>query len=124
VTDRGGYYTYISSGGTIVTGTSIHEFDAKGNFIRSWGSFGTGTGQLYLGMGIAADKYGNIYVPDFVGRRVEKFDSTGGNIGQWGGVGAGNGGFSWPFDVAVDSQGRVFVSDVYNQLVQEFKPTP
>ena len=100
----------------------IQKFDAKGNFVKAWGTAGTGDGQISLPLGIGIDKYDNVFVCDFPNRRVEKFDGNGNFIGKWGGVGVGNGTFGWPFGVAINSSGKVLVSDVTNDLAQLFGP--
>lgn len=103
---------------------AIQKFDKNGNFVKAWGTSGTGNGQFSYPMGIAADKYDHIYVSDFVNRRIEKFDSDGNYLGQWGGVGVGNGTFGWPMDVAIDGSGNAVVSDATTNIVQLFAPAP
>ncbi len=100
----------------------IQKFDKNGNFLMAFGATGTGNGQLTLPLGIAIDKYDNLYVCDFVNRRIEKFDTNGNYLAQWGGVGVGSGGFGWPMDVAIDASGNIAVGDATNNLVQMFAP--
>jgi sugar lactone lactonase YvrE len=102
----------------------IQKFDSKGNFVKGWGTAGTADGQFTYPMGIAVDKYDNVYACDFANRRVQKFDSNGTFLGKWGGVGVGKGTFGWPFDVAINSTGNVLVSDATNNIVQLFAPAP
>ncbi|HKX21293.1 MAG TPA: 6-bladed beta-propeller, partial [Nitrososphaeraceae archaeon] len=56
----------------------IQAFDSKDNFVRQWGSFGTGRGQLSeTAPGIVADSNHHIYVIDKINSRVQMFDNTG-----------------------------------------------
>ncbi len=102
----------------------IQKFDKNGNFVKSWGTRGAGDGQIYYAIGLAIDKYDNVYATDFVNRRVEKFDSNGTFLTKFGSVGVGNGTFGWPFNVAVNSTGTVAVADLTNDLVQLMTPSP
>jgi hypothetical protein len=43
---------------------SIKKFDSNGKFITSWGSEGTGNGQVLHAHGIAIDSSDNVYVSD------------------------------------------------------------
>ena len=61
----------------------IQKFDANGNFIVKWGSFGTLDGQFKSPWGVAVDSLGNVYVTDTTNRRVQKFDSNGEFITNW-----------------------------------------
>lgn len=55
----------------------IAKYDRHGNWIKSWGSFGTDPGQFNLPHNIDADREGNIYVADRENRRIQVFDSDG-----------------------------------------------
>lgn len=61
----------------------IQEFGLDCNFIRTWGSLGSGDGQFYDDgygsdgpVGVDCDANGNVFVADFL-NSVQKFDSTG-----------------------------------------------
>jgi tripartite motif-containing protein 71 len=102
----------------------IQKFNAKGAFVKAWGASGSGNGQFLYSLGIAADKFDNVYIGDVGNRRVQKFDADGKFIGAWGGIGVGTGTFAFPCGVVVDSEGNVLVSDLGNNLVQLFEPNP
>ena len=55
----------------------IAKFDKHGNWIESWGSYGTEPGQFDLPHSMQADRDGNIYVADRTNRRIQVFDSDG-----------------------------------------------
>ncbi|MBH98306.1 MAG: 6-bladed beta-propeller [Rhodospirillaceae bacterium] len=55
----------------------IAKYDKHGNWIKSWGSYGSEIGQLNLPHSMDADREGNLYVADRTNRRVQVFDSDG-----------------------------------------------
>jgi len=86
----------------------------------SWGSHGSGRGQLDEPRGIALDNTGGIYVVDSKNNRVQKFDTAGNVIGSFGSAGSGNGQFKDPGGIAVGPDGSVYVADTWNHRVQQF----
>ncbi|HEY5624433.1 MAG TPA: peptidyl-alpha-hydroxyglycine alpha-amidating lyase family protein [Gammaproteobacteria bacterium] len=65
---------YVSDG---YINSRIAKYDRHGNWIMSWGEYGSGPGQLNLPHSIAADRDGNIYVADRTNRRIPVFDTEG-----------------------------------------------
>jgi prepilin-type N-terminal cleavage/methylation domain-containing protein len=98
----------------------IQKFDANGNFITKWGSYGTGQGQFNRPEYIAVDTSGNVYVSDLGNSRIQKFDPSGNFLTMWGTKGSGNGQFINPRGLAFDSNGRVYVADSGNGRIQIF----
>jgi len=49
------------------------EFNSAGDFIGSWGSYGSVPGEFITPSGVALDSQGNIYVADWGDGRVQKF---------------------------------------------------
>ncbi len=80
----------------------------------SFGSLGSGPGQLDTPRGIAVDDSGNIYVADNRNHRVEKFDSSGNYVSEFdkGGI---------PEGIAVYN-GTIYVVDRNSTNVKEFTP--
>jgi DNA-binding beta-propeller fold protein YncE len=103
----------------------VEKFDVSGNFLRAFGSFGTGIGQFSSPLGIAVDPFNeSVYVSDYVNNRVEKFSSSGSYISQFGTPGSSNGQLSNPAGLAVDpSDLSVYVADLGNDRVQKFSFT-
>ena len=93
------------------------------NFVRKWGSFGTGDGEFQWPQGVAVDSAGNVYVADLDNDRIQKFTSTGSFLTKWGSNGTGDGQFDGPAGVAVDSAGNVYVADGHNDRIQKFSST-
>jgi DNA-binding beta-propeller fold protein YncE len=65
---------YISDG---YINARVAKYDANGDWVKSWGEFGTATGQFNTPHSIAADAQGNIYVADRGNRRIQVFDGDG-----------------------------------------------
>ncbi|MGH2964769.1 MAG: 6-bladed beta-propeller [Solirubrobacterales bacterium] len=99
----------------------VPSASASFQFVKQWGSAGSGNGQFggTLG-GIATGPDGSVYVADTGNQRIEKFSSTGIFSTKWGKVGIGNGQFNGPTSVATNSAGNVYVVDTYNDRIQKF----
>ncbi len=118
----------------------LEEFNSKGEFVRTAGSYGSGAGQFEWTLGVTVDSKGNVWATDEGNNRVEEFTGEGVFVKMFGwGVangenkfqtctaschiglqGSGNGEFYLPEGIVVDSKGDVFVADRGNHRVQEF----
>lgn len=65
---------FISDG---YVNSRVAKFDRHGNWITSWGSYGSDPGEFDIPHSIDADRQGNIYVADRENRRIQVFDSDG-----------------------------------------------
>ena len=74
VTWDGAGNTYISDG---YINSRVAKYDPDGNWIKSWGEFGTGPGQFRVLHSIQADAEGHIYVGDRGNGRIQVFDGEG-----------------------------------------------
>ena len=65
----------------------IQVYDADGQFVRGWGSFGAEVGQFNEPWGLAVDE-SYVYVADTWNHRVQKFTLEGELVGSYGMSGA------------------------------------
>jgi hypothetical protein len=61
----------------------IVKFSKSGKFIKSWGTKGTGPGQLREPHTIAMDSQGRLFVGDRINNRIQIFDQEGRFLAQW-----------------------------------------
>ena len=66
--------TYISDG---YVNSRVGKVNAKGEWVASWGSLGTGPGQFDTPHGIAVSPADEVYVADRGNRRIQVFDPEG-----------------------------------------------
>jgi DNA-binding beta-propeller fold protein YncE len=103
-------------------------FSPSGSFVESWGTAGSGPGQLDLSAhrqnpqaagGIAFAPDGSFYVADTGNHRVQEFDAHRHLVRTWGTFGSGDGQFAEPFMVVTDGT-TVYVADDDRGDVQAF----
>ena len=61
----------------------IAKYDKNGDWVKSWGEFGTGPGQFNNPHNIGSDAKGNIYVADRGNLRIQVFDGDGNLLRQF-----------------------------------------
>jgi DNA-binding beta-propeller fold protein YncE len=112
-----------SDGKILLTDTGndkIHELQADGTLIRSFGSRGSGNGQFNDPMGIAIGLNNRIYVTDNSNQRVQILERDGTFVKAFGSSGTGDGQFNKPRGIAISTDGEVFVSEDGNHRIQVF----
>jgi YD repeat-containing protein len=92
------------------------------SFVRSFGTYGSGNGQLNNPGDVARDAKGNLWVPDWGNERIEEFDPEGNYLSQFGESGSGNGQLNHPLGLAIDAEGDIWVVDHSNNRVEQFSP--
>ncbi len=107
--------------------TGASGAECKGEFIRKFGSLGSGDGQFLGGpTGVSVDPKGNVWTIElkvFSGNaRVQKFNSEGKYLSKFGSEGTGEGQFKEPQGIATDAEGNILVADTGNNRIQEFNP--
>lgn len=65
---------YVSDG---YVNSRVAKFDAHGNFLMEWGSYGSEIGQLNLPHAMVMDRDANVYVADRSNARIQVFDPEG-----------------------------------------------
>lgn len=104
----------------VLFSASLASAEMPPEFIRKWGTYGSGDGQFNNPSGAACDSQGNVYVADTYNHRIQKFTADGVFLTKWGTYGTGDGQFNGPRSPAVDADGNVFVSDEGNHRIQKF----
>ena len=66
----------------------IVKLDKTGRFIKTWGTKGSGSGQLDMPNSVAVDAQGNVYVADLGNKRIQVFGNDGNFKNQITAVGA------------------------------------
>ena len=91
----------------------VKKFDSDGNFIKSWGGWGTGNGKFRYALRIATDANDNVYVTDYYNNRIQKFDNDGNFIRIY----TASGRLSRPDSLEVDKSTGNIYSSKNNQYV-------
>lgn len=61
----------------------VLKFDGQGNYIKQWGSIGTGPGEFAVAHSIEIDDQDRLYVADRENMRVQIFDTDGNYLDEW-----------------------------------------
>src|SRR5207249_4458514 len=101
---------YVSDG---YVNSRIAKMNKNGDWIKSWGSYGSGPSQFRNPHNMQIDRQGNIYAADRGNGRIQVFDSEG-NFKK----------FIWPHGLACPSEDIVFVADMNNWRVQKLILNP
>jgi len=64
----------------------IVHFDKDGNFIKTWGEYGSKPGQFVMPHAIVVDSAGKLYVADRNSGRIQVFNQQGKFLDQWSGL--------------------------------------
>jgi sugar lactone lactonase YvrE len=114
--------TVNKKGEIIIAENNAHRvsvYSQAGEKLRSFGSFGSGEGQLWWPRGVAVDDDDNILVADSENNRIQKFSADGQFITVVGKYGVKPLHFNGPTGIAIHPiNKRVYVSDSSNHRVQ------
>jgi hypothetical protein len=95
----------------------VNKFTRLGVFVSSWGTAGSGDGELNgTSYGIAIDSSDNVFIADQNNDRVQIFSPSGVFISKFGTSGSGNGEFSGTRGIAIDLEDTVYVVDGNNRV--------
>ena len=93
----------------------IFKYTNDGQFLFSWGSFGTNEGEFNQIVGMASDSLNNIYVVEKYNLRIQKFTSDGDFVTSWSANCQNNQVFcSEPQGIAIDSASNTVYVSEYN----------
>ena len=74
---------YISDG---YGNARVHKYTAAGEWVRSWGSPGSGPGEFDLPHSVRVDRNDRVLVADRTNNRIQLFDPDGNYLTEWGGL--------------------------------------
>ena len=95
-------------------------FDAKGRFLKGFGTYGQGEGEFDCLAGVAINRIGQYIIADRYNHRIQVFDPSGRFLRVFGSQGTADGKFSYPWGVTTDALGFIYVCDKENHRVQVF----
>jgi streptogramin lyase len=98
----------------------IQKFTSDGQFVTTWGSYGSGNGDFNEPHGISLDNSGLVYVVDTNNHRIQQFTSDGQFLTKWGSFGSGDGELNAPGGITFDKSGFIYVTDTLNHRIQKF----
>ena len=115
----------VNSKGTIALSDDekdcILMFDKDGNFVRKFGSYGKGPGELSTPAGLAFLNDDELLVVDDSNGRIQQFNvQTGNFVKSFGKRGTGDGEFAAPQGIFISDEGHVIVADSLNNRIQVF----
>ena len=113
----------VNSKGTIALSDDkkdcILMFDKDGNFVRKFGSYGKGPGELFTPAGLAFLNDDELLVVDDRNGRIQQFNvQTGNFVKSFGKEGTGDGEFKRPEGIFINNEGHVIVTDYSNDRIQ------
>ena len=93
----------------------------KYEFVKKWGSKGTGEGQLTVPYNVDGDSKGDVWVADRGNPRIQKFDKDGNFLFKFRSFGSKEDQFNNPRQVAVDINIKyLYVVNLKNNRIQKF----
>jgi tripartite motif-containing protein 71 len=98
----------------------INKYDADGNFLRSFGTQGTGPGKFLYPSRVAVADDGTVYVADTWDNKISVHAPDGTELFQFGSFGAADGQLKQPHGMAFDSRQRLFVANTQNHRIEVF----
>src|SRR5690606_11860196 len=96
----------------------------NGNYLRSFGVYGGGIGELWVPSGIHVTANGNLYIAHEFTSEIIVLNYSGDYLYSIGMPGFGPSELSSPCDVLVTPSGTVYIVDVGNHGVKVFSPQP
>lgn len=108
-----------SNGNALMGGARVQVFDLNGTFKRSFGSFGSATGQMGRPVAIAYDGAGSVYVVDtfWVPAAIHAFTATGSWIET---IADTSHMLKNPVGVAIGKDGRLFATSMNGSAIQVY----
>ncbi len=99
----------------------VQQFDADGNYLRTFGQRGNAYGMFERPKGVAVDSFGNLYVVDSAWSNVQIFNPYGEVLLFFGGRGGYPGLLTNPTDITIDAQNRIYVADHLSHRINVYQ---
>lgn len=93
-------------------------FDCNGNFMKEFGSYGSGEGEFDCLAGVAVNRIGQYIIADRYNHRIQVLDPSGRFLRAFGSQGTADGRFNYPWGITTDALGFIYVCDKENHRVQ------
>jgi DNA-binding beta-propeller fold protein YncE len=103
---------FVADGHGGNTNARIVKFSKDGKFIKTWGTKGSGPGEIDGPHAIAMDSQGRLFLGDRSNNRIQIFDQDGKFIAQWPQ-------FSRPSGVFIDKNDVIYVADSESESVSK-----
>ena len=103
---------FVADGHGGNTNARIVKFSKDGKFIKTWGTKGSGPGEIDGPHAIAMDSQGRLFLGDRSNNRIQLFDQDGKFIAQWPQ-------FSRPSGVFIDKNDVIYVADSESESVSK-----
>jgi len=93
-------------------------FDGNGNFMKEFGTYGSGEGEFDCLAGVAVNRIGQYIIADRYNHRIQVLDPSGRFLRAFGSQGTADGRFNYPWGITTDALGFIYVCDKENHRVQ------
>jgi len=111
---------YVGDGHGGDSNARVMKFDAEGNFIKSWGQYGSGPGEFDQPHAMVVDSTGRLFVGDRGNNRIQIFDAEGNFLEEWKQFGRPSGLYLNDDDIlyVADSQSDEMLNPGYEQGIR------
>lgn len=98
--------------------SELQVFDCNGNFMKEFGTYGSGEGEFDCLAGVAVNRIGQYIIADRYNHRIQVLDPSGRFLRAFGSQGTADGRFNYPWGITTDALGFIYVCDKENHRVQ------
>ena len=110
----------VDHAGNVYVADTFHDrvlkYTSTGSLVTSWGTTGSGNGQMNRPNGIAVGSDGTVYLLDTYNQRIQTFTTVGTYVSQWSTLDFGDN-YQYLSGIAVDGTGNVYVTGDNDQVL-------